>query len=461
MIKMTVSILMATALGCAAEVDLPLDLDRGAQTPLDLPPGSTPPLGQPAWSRTDFAAPGSVHDIAWATDGGLLATVPMGREVNGDFEPIRALTRHAADGTLDWEVQGSGADFLGALSATEGGGAVVGVSPEDWMFEEPNRPAGLDWYDADGTLTASWRPAEQDTEDMLREIDTVLALPDGGAFWAGQTLSDDFSVWTSVAGLLDAEGQLQWVVAIPMPSDGAYQGQPTDAALTADGDVVMLASYGLETSDDSLEWTSFVVRFGPDGSEVWRNAFLGDGLANGIAVAPSGNVVLAGNFKSSMTVGDLSLADDSYGHHHFVAELDPAGQAVGLHPLEVPASIDSDEIGVLANTMAMIGENLLVGGYYYTFSSESQRLTGYYAATLRLDGGLVSEMIFPTVEQLFSPGPVAADLTPDGRLALGGSFAGRVNFGEVESGEDEDGFPVALPFIAVFDPPCDGCNDVD
>jgi len=475
MMKRIVPILVATALGCSTEVDLPLDLDRDTQPspeetadspPDDPPPPDAPPappaVGQLAWSRTDFEAPGYVHDIAWATDGGLLATVPMIRVVDGEEEQVRLLTRHAPDGTLDWDVHGNSNDYLGVLSATPGGGAVVAVSPEDWV-EGPTRPAGLDWYDIDGNLTRSWRPADQDTDDMLREIDAVQAFPDGRVFWAGQTLNDDLTVRTSVAGLLDAEGQLEWLVTVPMPVDGDVEGQPAAAALTADGDIVLLVSY-LPPSDDFPSWSSFVVRFALDGSETWRSVFLGSGNGNGIAVAPSGNLVVAGNFEDSVTIGDLDLEDDSSGHHHFVAELDPAGQAVGLNNVAVPGSIDSDEIGVLANTMTMIGSDLVLAGMYYTFSSDSPQLSGYYISSNRLDGDLVAEMTFPVVvsEPLFGFGPIAADATPEGRLALGGSFAGLVDFGDgaVDSGQDDFG-PITLPFILAFDPPDPGCNDVD
>ncbi len=474
MMRLSISLLMATALGCASDVDLPLDLERGAdppasdsppESPPDSPPESSrPPLGALAWARTDFGDQGYVHDLVWAADGGLLATAPMARPEGDDYLSIRLLTRHQPDGTLDWDVHGNENDFLGVLSPTADGGAVVAISPDDWSEEGPNRPAGLDWYDGDGNLMRSWRAGEHDTEHTLREIDAVQTLPDGRVFWAGQTLDDDFTKFAVVAGLVDTDGQLQWVVTVPSPVEGPYySGQPTGATLAADGSILMLSSYPITPGAGT--YASFVVNFALDGSEVWRTVFGGTGDGNGFEVAPSGNVVVAGNFQGSVTLGDLHLEGDLYGHNHFVAELDPAGQPLGLCSLELPAAIDRDEIGANANTMTVVGEDLVVGGMYYTNTSDAPQLTGYYAATNRLDGSLAAELILPVeVSDQFSGfGPVAADATPEGRLALGGAYSGRVDFGdgEVDSGEDEFG-PRSVPFIAVFDPmpgDCDGGVD--
>ena len=470
MTRLSISLLVATALGCASDIDLPLDVERGAEPPdsppaSDSPPESSPPLGALAWARTDFGDEGYVHDLVWAVNGGLLATAPMARQEGDDYVSIRLLTRHQPDGTLDWDVHGNENDFHGVLSPTADGGAVVAISPDDWSEAGPNRSAGLDWYDGDGNLVRSWRAAEHDTEHTLREIDAVQTLPDGSVFWAGQTLDDNFEKFEVVAGLVNTDGNLEWAVTVPSPVEGPYySGQPTHAALAADGTILMLSSYPITPGAGT--YASFVVNYALDGSEVWRTVFGGTGDGNGFEVAPSGNVVVAGNYQGSATLGDLHLDGDPYGHNHFVAELDPAGQPLGLSSLELPAAIDRDTIGVNANTMTVVGEDVVLGGSYYTNTSNApEQLTGYYAATYRLDGSLAAELIFPVeVNDQFSGfGPVAADATPEGRLALAGAYAGRVDFGdgEVNSGEGEFG-PRSVPFIAVFDPmpgDCDG--DVD
>lgn len=471
MIRLSVPLfLMATALGCGSDIDLQLDSKRGPATPADPaaepPPEapSAPPLGALAWSRTGFGQPGYVHDLVWTTEGGLTATVPMQKEDGNESVRLPLLTSHDPDGALDWEVEASSDEFLGRLSATEGGGVVVAVMPE-WLDVPPGEPAGLDWYD-EGALTASWRPAEGDTEDTLREVHAVQALPDGGVFWTGRTLSDDLGTWTPLAARLDPDRQLLWLVTVPSPNPDDGSSAIHDVALTADGDVVAVGSYEQAPPNDNLNGSSFVVRFAADGTEAWRLAFLGDAQSNGIAVAPSGNIVVAGVFRGSMTVGDLLLEDRPNGvngHEHFVVELDPAGEPLRLNHPEIPAAIDSDEIGVIPNSMTILGEDVVLSGMYYTFSSDSPQLSGYYSASNTLDGDLVAEILFPVEvnEQPAGFGPVASDADAEGRLALGGSFGGRVDFGdgEVDSGEDKYGFAISLPFIAVFDPPRD--EDVD
>jgi hypothetical protein len=337
MMKLTVSLLMATALGCSSDVNLPLNVegappsDSSTDSPPDSPPESSPPLGQLAWSRTDFTDQGSVSDVVWAADGGVIATVPMLRDGDG-YVPIPLLTRHEADGTLDWDVHGDENDALGALSPTPDGGAVVANSPDSWN-EGPNRLAGLDWYDGDGNMVRSWRAGEHDTEDPLSHIAAVQMLPDGRVFWAGETLKD--SKARPVAGMVDTDGHLEWAEKVPSPVEGPFSGAlPTDAAVAADGSVLMLASYPITPGAGTH--ASFVVNFALDGSEVWRTVFRGTGDGIGLEVAPSGNVVVAGNFDEFVSIGDLRLEGDRYGHNRFVAELDPAGQPLRLGSLELP-----------------------------------------------------------------------------------------------------------------------------
>lgn len=447
--KQTVSfVLMATAIGCGSDVDLQLEGERGPDPLTD----SSPPIGQPSWSKTDFAGSGHVSAVAWATDGGLVASVSM-RDVAG--QRTRSVSRYEADGTPRWAVENDELAFLTDVTAIEGGGAVVATIPP-LDASGPNGLAGLDWFDADGNLTASWSLDATDTNDAVREVQTVQPLPDGGVVWAGRTLrAKDGGDFEPVAGRLDAKRQLMWLVPLAVNADMGYQdGGPGAMALTADGGIVLLAGY-VPTMSDEGQSASYLVRLEPDGSERWRKAFGGSGYGNGIAVTPSGNVIVAGNFQSWMTVGDLRLEGAPDKYHQFVAELDPEGQEVGLSQLELPASIDSDEIDAIPNTMTMLGEEVLVSGMYYTPSGSSPQLSGYYAATHSLDGALVAALLFPVeVREQGGSGPIASDATPEGRLAIAGSFAGRVDFGngEVDSGETDDGLPIDKPFIAIFDP---------
>ena len=214
MMKRTVSfLLMAAAVGCGSDVDLQLDLERGTDSL------RTPPVGEPAWQRTDFdELGGNVAEVAWTTDGGLVASSPLFGTVSesGDSHTVNQLTRYDGEGTILWDVQSVDDHYFGVVNATAVGGVVVAVSP--WMVPGVPSPdsGGLDWYDAGGALTASWRLDATDTHDKLDQVIAVEPLPDGGVVWAGRTLSDDDRV-TSVAGRFDAQGQLLWMIPFPRP----------------------------------------------------------------------------------------------------------------------------------------------------------------------------------------------------------------------------------------------------
>ena len=261
---------------------------------------------------------------------------------------------------------------------------------------------------------------------------------------------------TAVAGLLNPEHQLQWVVNVPPPDFAIQQEAPRHVVLTGDGGIIVLSNYAADTGG-GINWSSFAVRLASDGSEEWRTVFLGCGVGEGIAVAPSGNVVVAGRFKDRVTIVGQTLEARSPGEHSFVAELDPAGQPVGIRPLQIPADIDSDEIVSSPRSMTMIGDNLLVGGLYYTVSDENpEQRNGHYVSANRLDGEVVSGLLFPvnTSEERWPLGPVTAAARPDGGLALGGDFTGRVDFGdgEVFSGLESGRHPRLVPFFVVLNP---------
>ena len=220
-------------------------------------------------------------------------------------------------------------------------------------------------------------------------------------------------------------------------------------ALGADGGILLL---GRSIRDS---WGTYVVRLELDGTVSWLTE-LGGSTASPerIQVAPSGNVVVAGNFDRSVTLGGFSLETDALEYRQHVAELDPRGQPVGLSQLQIPSVVNAP-VDIKMTAVAVSGGKLVVGGLYYTLNPASHVASGYYTAEHSLDGSLVAETLFPTsVEESYAAfGPQAADLTAEGRLAIGGSFAGLVDFGdgEVDGGTGPDGEPSMKPFLAVFD----------
>jgi hypothetical protein len=231
--------------------------------------------------------------------------------------------------------------------------------------------------------------------------------------------------------------------------------QPTDLALTPDGGIVLMASHTPGQNPDAGVWAAYVIQFDPDGNERWRKVFDGSGDGLVIAAAPSGNVVVAGSFQKSMSIGEHRLQDDPDDYHQFVAEFEPDGKVVGLRQLDLPESIVGGEIDVVPNAATMHGDQLVMAGRYLV-GGDPVAPNGYYAAAYGLDGTLVSERLVPVTDS--DPfgagfGPVAADATPEGPVALAGAFVGQVDLGggEVDGGQDDLGRPIDRPFIAVFD----------
>jgi hypothetical protein len=452
MMKMTFAILLATTVGCASDVELPLDVDRGAEMPPTTepdPPGSPsdPALPADGWSRTDFPVQGQIHDLVWTTDGAIVAATPITEDLDAppDFAPV-TLTRHRADGAIEWVAYASPTDRFMELAAIDGGAVVVGIRPD--LTSSSPAPAGLAWYDADGNLTASWRPSAEETGDQLLAITSFRPLPDGGVFWVGVA---GLSNSERVAGLLDAERQLQWIVPLPAPAGRGVSGQ-TDVALTTDGSFVVLAA-----SHPTEDWESpsdaYVVQLGPDGGERWLTEFVGSGAAAGIRVASSGNLIVVGTFIGTMSVGELALEYEPYPPRHFVAQIDRDGQARAVHRMEIPAWLVGDESRHRIHAMTVAGEDLVVAGDYFT---DTLAQAGFITTTHRLDGTLASERIFAlqkAVETGSAVGPLAVDVASDGRMAAGGEFSGAVDFGDgvIDTGVVENGYPRALPFLSVFE----------
>jgi hypothetical protein len=332
---------------------------------------------------------------------------------------------------------------------------VVGIWP-DATSASP-APAGFEWYDAEGNLTGSWRPTPEETGEQLASISSLRPLPDGGLFWVG--LAGRYNA-APVAGLLDSERQLQWIVPFPVPAGGHLRGQ-SHVALTADGGFDVLASY----EPEQPEWPdvpdyppvpeAYLVQLGPDGEERWRTELVGLDAGDGIRVASSGNLIVAGTFDGSMSVGDHVL-ECELNACRFVAEIDPAGEARGLHALELPAWLVGADTRFKLEAMTVTGEELVIAGEYF-HDTTPLVLAGFVTTTHRIDGTLLSETVFARQEVQGNSGgggPQVIDVAPDGRVAVGGRFAGSVDFGDgvVDSGVNEHGFSLGKPFIAVFEP---------
>ena len=449
MTKTTFPLLLVAAMGCASEVDLPIDPDRGEEAPSDPDPDPDPdpPLPEDEWSRADLSAQGSVQSVVWTTDGAVVAITPRAGEDNPLSGVGRTLTRYGADAAVEWVVDASPTDTFVTLAAVDEGGVVAAIR------SDVSSPGGLAWYDAHGNETASWRPSDDLTGGFLYVITSVQVLPDGGVFWVGVTVSTGSS---RVAGLLDAERQLQWVASLPVaPAEYSMTG-PGYAALTGEGGFVALARYAPD-EDRELDKPrgAYLVELGPDGDQRWRTDIVGAPYIDGLGATSSGNLVVTGSFSGAMSAGDLVLESDPYESVHFVAEIDPRGRARGLHPIELPTAPDGAERDFKLQAMTVMGDELVIAGEFFT-PNTLHGPDGFRATSHQLDGALLSERIFAVqIAEVNGggTGPLAIDAAPDGRIAAGGDFGGSVDFGDgvVDGGVDDRGFSLSRPFVTVFE----------
>jgi hypothetical protein len=423
-------LLIAAVAACGSDVELQLDIE-GPRAGVE----SRAVFGPLDWSYVDLGSGNSnVHDLAWAPDGALFASMSTWDALPPDPPTVYSLARFGADGQRSWVLEEQ--EFFANVGATPDGGVVV-ARAEDGA--EPG-PAGLDWYSRDGVLTASWRLEASETTDALREILQLEVTPDGGVVWAGVTRGA-ISGELTVAGHVDAQGQLLWMVSLE-PAENAFESEyPLDLLLTPDGGSIALVGFSS---------SSYVVRLEADGTEAWRLPIRG-GYGRGIELTPSGTLALAGVFADSMSVGDFGLSSDELNDlQAFMAEVDPQGQVLAAREIWPPEAVAEHETYV--NEVTQAGDSLLVTGRHFDWD-RSALPQGFWLAAYDASGQVIDEAIFPMDAGGPGFGPGLLEVDSSGRLAVGGALAGEMDLGggEVSTGP---GFPMR-PFIAVYDQPSD------
>jgi hypothetical protein len=125
---------------------------------------------------------------------------------------------------------------------------------------------------------------------------------------------------------LGADGSHGFSVAV------ARSASPNLQAITVDGDgnSYVVGAYYMNPPTGGLTSSVMVAKFSPTGGELWNRAFPGtetSAYAADVALAPNGDVVIAGGFAGQVTFGATQLTSQSAmsgGYNGFVAVLDPA-----------------------------------------------------------------------------------------------------------------------------------------
>jgi WD40 repeat protein len=219
---------------------------------------------------------GVAYSLDWGPDGNLY--------VAGDMDSIGfVVVSLRPDGTVRWtgdrDHDGGAATSLAFFD--DGSVAVTGYSLGELCVGR---------YSADGERLWTWQRPYGRTWTYVMSAVATDGL--GNVYLAGYT-ADSFTV----AGL-DRDGQQKWLHVAPSSSSGVGAGQaivvsPTGEVYCAGStDGVATTVYGF-ANDGSLLWSHSL-------GTLWGKSYVG-----GIAIAPDGNVLVAGSSAGYLSDGDF------------------------------------------------------------------------------------------------------------------------------------------------------------
>jgi hypothetical protein len=228
---------------------------------------------------------------------------------------------------------------------------------------------------------------------------------------------------------LGPDGAVRW--ARRFGSTGPDYGRAVRT--TAEGGVVVLGemSRSVDFGGGPIESNGnrdvFLLSLGPDGAYRWATHFGGtnDELALGLAIDPSGSILVTGTFDGQLELAGETLRSAG-GADAFVAKLGPDGaprwiRRFGGRESDIGAGLAVDATG---NAYA-------VGWFWYGVDFgkgklESAGRKDAYVVALAPDGATLWSRRFGGTENDFLQGVATG---PDGGIAAIGTFHGTVAFG--------------------------------
>lgn len=283
---------------------------------------------------------------------------------------------------------------------------------------------------------------------MGSNVDNPFALAVDGAgnvYWGGSfdqtlniggpTIGSTNNLAAPFLGKLNAFGVPQWSKSFGESNLSLVEAIAVDGAgdVYATGAILAAADFGGGlTSQISPVGIAdiFVVRYTSSGTFVWGKRFGSAGtksqFARTIAVDASGNVVLAGSFKGTMTLGGPTMTSNAASTDVFVAKLSGTGAHVWSKQFGDPgdqaeAKASVDEQGNIVVTGAYNGAIDFGGG-----SLPSAGQGDIFLAKLDPNGGHVWSKRFGDAS--IQSAPYAA-VDPAGEIALTGTFLGTIDLG--------------------------------
>ena len=249
-----------------------------------------------------------------------------------------------------------------------------------------------------------------------RSEDVTTTAGSGGFITIGSGAVSPPGTWTKQYG--DAEDQKAGAVAINVAGDIALTGSARGTI-----DFGNIPWTGTATDNDV-----FVAKLSSEGQSQWSRRFGDSCDQNGSAVAltPTGDVFVAGDFCGKMDFGDTTLEAPSGERDIFVAVIDDIGEDVYSRRLGGAGPQYARAAAVDAK-----GNALLVGSFEEAFDDGSGPV-----ASAGMDDAFVIKLD-PKGKVLWSKrlGGLGADIAravavaKDGNVIVGGSFEGSVDFG--------------------------------
>ncbi|MBW2457724.1 MAG: hypothetical protein JRI68_24685 [Deltaproteobacteria bacterium] len=361
-----------------------------------------------------------------------------------------------ANGEHQWSQPfGDGADQTGTAIAFDEAGYILVAGLFDGTLQLPGQPSWTSAVESDlfvaklsSNGSVMWVRAFQSTSG--KSVTSIAVAPNDEIVLVGSFLGTlDFG-----KGDLVSEGEADLYVARLASNGSTIHSQrfgnltgrqaALDVAVTSSGGVVVVGSLqgdvdfgggvlpGLGAAD------AFVVELDGDGDHVWSDRFGGadNQSAESVAIDPNtGDVVLTGPFRNSITVGGNLLTTAGPERDVFLARLGPGGahqwsrSFTGLdgqvaRRVAVHSSGDIAIAGRFMTDLDLGGGSLSAGFFWTMFVG-------------KLDGA--GNHIWSRSFGDFTVEPEALEFDAAGGMVVGGFFSGALDFG---------GGPIGSPAMA-------------
>ncbi|WP_437297123.1 SBBP repeat-containing protein [Sorangium sp. So ce426] len=350
------------------------------------------PGGAKEWSKA-FGGNGSdsCNRVALDKNGGVILAGTFENTLNFDGTPLTSkgssdvfVAKLDAEGALDWikTIAGPSVDRVYGLAVDPDDNIVVAGSFTDWADVLGGRQMGGDRLTSKGgedIFVAKMDPLgnfawSRNFGDTTAEVANDAAVtPEGDVVLVGRIAGEVYFGTT----LLDAQGDDAFIAKLngggtPLWAKifGDTMSQEfTAVAVDAKGDIVVAGSTGGTINFDGAPRRyaggndAVVAAFNEEGKHLWNRLYgdAEDQKALGVAVDQAGNVIVVGEFESSIDFGAPSPRLQALGGTDaFFAKLTPNGdtawaKSFGDAAEQRARAVAVDELGAIALTGSFSG----------------------------------------------------------------------------------------------------------